>query len=226
MNFEVALEHAKKSMEVLVHGGVIIIPVYEGYGIFGASEKAVDRIFAAKRRSESKSFTLLGNRALQKEIHSVSPKASQLIDAVTLDLSLALGVVSKANADHPMVRKSPPGALAKTVRNGKVNIILNSGLVMEHLAIMSIREQLPVFGTSANLTGRGLKGRVNDIEQVVRDISDYTVDAGSLAGYSSSIIDVDGMTTLRYGYRYEEIQQLAKRDLDIALPDFPLNVNQ
>lgn len=226
MNFEVAHELAKKSHEVLIHGGVIIIPVYEGYGIFGASDQAVDKIFRAKRRSESKSFTLLGNRALQKEVHHVSPKASRLIDAVTVELGFALGVVSNVNPDHPIIRKSPPGALAKTVRDGKVNIILNSGPVMEHLAAMSIWEQLPVFGTSANLTGRGLKGRVNDIEQVVRDISDYTVDAGSLAGYSSSIIDVDSMTTLRYGYRYEEIQQLAKRDFNVALPDFPLNVNQ
>ncbi|MFT4507112.1 hypothetical protein [Caballeronia sp. 15711] len=226
MNFELALKHANKCYDVLAAGGVVIIPVYQGYGIFGASAEAVEKIFNAKRRGEHKLFTLLGNRALQSEIHLVTPVASRLIDAITLDLDFAFGVVAQAQLGHSLIRRAPAAALQRTVRDGKVNMLLNAGVLMEHLAVICIREQLPVFGTSANLSGRGLKGRVSDIEQVVRDAANYTVDIGSLAGYSSTIVDVEAMTTVRFGYKYELVRRIAANVCGIDLPDFPLNNDQ
>jgi tRNA A37 threonylcarbamoyladenosine synthetase subunit TsaC/SUA5/YrdC len=225
MNFEIALQEAQKVYSVLAAGGVVIGPIYEGYGIFAASDAAVDRIFRAKRRGDHKLFTLLGNRALQKEIHSVSPAASKLIDAVTVDYDMALGVVAKTNLDHPYLQRAARGVLERTVREGKVNILLNSGVLVEHLALICLQEQLPVFGTSANLTGRGLKSRVSDIEQPVREAADYILDIGSLAGYASSIVDLETPTTLRFGYKYELVRRIAVVECGLDLPDFPTNTD-
>ena len=226
MNFEVALQEAQKVYSVLASGGVVIGPIYEGYGIFAASDESVEKIFRAKRRGDHKLFTLLGNRALQKEIHSVSPAASRLIDAVTVDHDMALGVVAKTNLDHPYLRRAARDVLDRTVRDGKVNILLNSGVLVEHLALICLREQLPVFGTSANLTGRGLKSRVSDIERPVREAADYIVDIGSLAGYASTIVDFETPTTLRFGYKYELVRRIAAVECDLDLPDFPTNTDE
>ena len=212
---------ARRVFETLRGGGIAILPVYAGYGIFGATDDALDRIYAAKRRGPDKMYTLVGTVALHREVHVVDRKVAKLVDRVTGDLDLALGIVADLRSGHPHVDRISPRAMAHSTRDRRMNMILNSGVLMDRLAEMSIDEALPVFGTSANVSGLGLKGRVEDIEEPVRRATDLVIDEGPLPGFSSTIVDLARRTTIRFGHRYQDVRAIAASEFALDLPELP-----
>ena len=214
---------AQRVYEVIKGGGIAIIPVYAGYGIFGASDHALDKIYEAKRRAPHKLYTLVGNHGLHRQVHVIEPITAAFVNRVTEDLDFALGVVALIRPDHRLVQNISAYAMARSSKRGKVNMLLNSGALMERLAEQAIEDELPIFGTSANLSGFGLKGRVQDIEAPVLAVADVVVDEGLLPGYSSTIVDLTQRTTVRFGHRYEDIRKIATEEfgIDLALEASP-----
>ncbi len=216
-NFRDTHIKAGRVFDVIRGDGIAIIPVYAGYGVFGASDGALDRIYAAKRRAPHKLYTLVGNHDLHRQAHVIDGDARALVDRVTHDLDLALGVVAPIRPEHPLIAKISSGAMARSAKDGRINILLNSGAIMDGLAEMSRAEGLPIFGTSANLSGFGLKGRVEDIESAVLAATDLVVDEGPLPGYSSSIVDFALRTTVRFGHRYADVRAIANEEFGLNL---------
>lgn len=219
--FQDADAKAESVFDVLRAGGVAIIPVYAGYGVFGARDEALDAIYAAKRRASHKLFTLVGNLELHRQAQVIDGGAGTLVNRVTTDLGYAFGAVAQMRPEHELIASISPVALARSSRDGGINIILNSGTIMDRLADFSISERLPVFGTSANLSGFGLKGRVKDIEQPVLDAADIVIDEGPLPGYSSTIVDFTRRTTVRFGHRYADVRAIAIEECGLDLPAAP-----
>lgn len=219
--FKDADAKAARVFDVLRTGGIAIIPVYAGYGVFGAWDAALDTIYAAKRRASHKLFTLVGNHDLHRQAQVIEGHAGTLVNRVTDDLGYAFGVVAQVRPEHPLIANISPAALARSARDGRINIILNSGAIMDRLAALSIAERLPVFGTSANLSGYGLKGRVEDIEQPVLDAAGLVIDEGPLPGYSSTIVDFTRRTTVRFGHRYADVRAIANDECGLDLPATP-----
>ena len=219
--FKDADAKAARVFDVLRAGGIAILPVYAGYGVFGARDAALDMIYAAKRRASHKLFTLVGNHHLHRQAQLIEGSAGTLVNRVTDDLGYAFGVVAQARPEHPLIASISPSALTRSARDGRINVILNSGAIMDRLAALSIAERLPVFGTSANLSGFGLKGRVADIEPPVLDAADLIIDEGPLPGYSSTIVDFTRRTTVRFGHRYAEVRAIANNECGLDLPAAP-----
>jgi len=219
--FKDAEAKAARVFDVLRTGGIAILPVYAGYGVFGARDAALDAICAAKRRASHKLFTLVGNHDLHRQAQVMEGRAGALVNRVTDGLGYALGVVAQVRPEHPLVASISPSALARSARDGRINIILNAGAIMDRLAALSIAECLPVFGTSANLSGFGLKGRVEDIEPPVLDAAGLVIDEGALPGYSSTIVDFTRRTTVRFGHRYADVRAIANGECGLDLPAAP-----
>jgi len=104
-------------------------------------------------------------------------------------------------------------------------VLLNAGPFWAELTRLSREAMVPIFGSSANLTGSGPKFRVEDIEPQIKAIADVTIDYG-LRKYhtyqrSGTIIDFRTLTVVRIGICYELISDILLRNFEVQLPADP-----
>lgn len=214
---------AQRAYDVVAGGGIAVIPCDIGYAIVGATPEAISRAFAAKQRAPSKLNALTGCRALHLAVHEVDARGRAVVRAITEDLDLPLGTVARYRPEHPLMRKVPPEVLAQSTRAGTVAMLVNAGRFLEALGWLSFVHELPIIGSSANVSHRGVKFRVEDIEPEVRDAADLVIDHGVMRwvsyGKSSTMLDVNEMKVVRHGIGFDLIQDRLLRQFAIALPD-------
>ena len=213
---------ALRAITAIEAGGIAIMPMDVGYSLIGTQAQALRTIFDTKRRSPSKLNAMLGDDEIHREIHIVDSQQSDIIRCITHDYDLPLGLIAPARLDHPMLRKLDPDALARSTSDNTVLMLLNAGPFHREVTRLSLQKQMPLFGSSANLSLSGTKFRVEDIEPDVRAIADVTIDYG-LRKYhaykaSSTLIDIGSMRVVRYGSCFELIADILSRHFDIVLP--------
>jgi tRNA A37 threonylcarbamoyladenosine synthetase subunit TsaC/SUA5/YrdC len=90
---------------------------------------------------------------------------------------------------------------------------------------LATEARLLLIGLSANLTGRGTKCLVEDVEKDIIDAADMVIDYGRRAyntpRTSSTMYDFQNMRLLRVGACYDVIRDAFKRFYGIELPDDP-----
>ena len=91
------------------------------------------------------------------------------------DLNLPLGLVAPFKEDHPMIKKLGPETLARSSVEGTLAMLVNGGQLMDELARLSFESGRPIMGSSANLTGRGTKAFVEDIEPEIMSAADIII---------------------------------------------------
>ncbi|KAJ5965211.1 uncharacterized protein N7479_005087 [Penicillium vulpinum] len=81
------------------------------------------------------------------------------------------------------------------------------------------------MGSSANLTGKGAKIMVEDIEPEILKVADLVIDYGRQEfdhpRASSTMIDFRTMNVVRYGACYDVVQDALWRFYGIKMPDDP-----
>ena len=115
-------------------------------------------------------------------------------------------------------------------KNNTVNLLLNSGPLREHIADLSLQDNFPLIASSANLSQRGTKYRVKDIETRVKRCADIIINYGPCEIYkegktfdhkglslSSTQIDFRDMSIVRKGVYFKEIYNIFKDEFDINL---------
>jgi tRNA A37 threonylcarbamoyladenosine synthetase subunit TsaC/SUA5/YrdC len=216
---------ARRAFDVLKAGGIAILPNDVGYSLIGGSAAALQRIFDTKQRATTKLNAMLGNRDIQRAVHRLSPRQQEMVDAITVDYDLPLGLIAPAYLDHPLLRGLEPAAIQGSTRAGTVCMLLNAGRFHEAICALSLAECHPLFGSSANKTLTGTKFRVEDIEPEITAIADVIIDYGlrKYHGYkaSSTLLDIETMAVVRYGSCFELIADLLQRHFKIALPPPP-----
>lgn len=218
---------ARRIFEVLRKGGVAIIPNDAGYALMGGSKEAVQRIFEAKRRGAHKRNAMLCSRETQRELHVLDDRCQSMIDTLTQDYNLTVGVVAPYRKDHPLISQLDGDLLKASTGHGTVAMLLNAGQLFEEVCRLCREAVLPVFGSSANLTGTGPRFRVEDIQPEILEIADVVVNYGlrrcHVYGRSATILKfADGQVEcLRIGSYYELISDVLKRHFDVDLPSDP-----
>lgn len=148
-----------------------------------------------------------------------------MVKLLTVDMDLPLGVVAPFCAEHPMIQKLGQETLGQSSVEGTLAMLVNGGQFQEELSRLATEAGLPLMGSSANLTGKGTKTVVEDIEPEVRDAADVIIDYGrqrySHPRPSSTMFDFKHMQLLRFGACYDAIQDVLRRFYGIALPDDP-----
>ena len=141
------------------------------------------------------------------------------------DLNLPLGLVAPFKEDHPMIQKLGAETLARSTMKGTLAMLVNGGQLMDEIARLSFEAGQPVMGSSANLTGKGTKAFVEDIEQEIIDAADIIINYGKMKynspRTSSTMIDFKDVRLLRFGACYDVIKDAFKRFYGIELPDDP-----
>ena len=213
---------AGQAFEVLHQGGIAVLPMDVGYSLIGGSAAALKRIFDTKGRSSSKLNAMLGHDAIAREVLDLSPRGWDVYDVIVHGYDLPLGAVGPCRLDHPLLQALEPDALSMSTLNATVCMLVNAGPFHAALCDLSLRHSHPLFGSSANLSLKGTRFRVQDIEPEVLAIADVVIDHGlrKYHGYraSSTLLDMDTLEVLRHGACFDLIADLVQRHFGVTLP--------
>lgn len=212
---------AQRVFDVVANGGTAIMPVTTGYALLGASRNSVMGIFNNKRRAPTKVTALCGSIEMFEAVQIVGDEQRRVIDAITRFFRLPLGVIAPVRLDHPIFAKVDDEILVQSRRDGTMLTLLNGGALADKIAHLSLKHNVAMFGSSANLSTKGTKFRLEDVEPEIRAMADIEIDYGPVLwnayGKSSTIIDFRDYTVVRVGIAYEQIDHILKTHFSIAL---------
>ena len=156
-------EEAKKCVEVMRKGGVILYPTDTvwGIGCDATNPEAVKRVYEIKRRTDSKALLLLVDSAdrLARYVGNVPAVAWDLVELTDKPLTII----------YDGARNLAPNLIAE---DGSVGIRVTSELFSKELCY---RFQKAVVSTSANISGEPTPANFSEISQEIIDAVDYVV---------------------------------------------------
>ncbi len=216
---------AKRVYDVLVDGGIGIIPTDVGYVILGTTSAAIWKIFEVKRRKPEKLNAMCGCEEMHRDLHVLTEDRRAIVSAVIGAYGLPMGTVAPGRMAHPALAGLDPDVLDQTTEDGTIAMLLNAGPILDTLARIAFADNRLVIGSSANISLQGVKFRADDIEPEIRAAADIIIDYGlarwNVYGKSSTMINVDTLEVVRYGSCFDLIDDILRRHFDIALPPDP-----
>ena len=190
-------EIINECLEVLRSGGLILYPTDTvwGIGCDATDPEAVAKVFALKKRADSKSLVLLASDMdmIARYVREIPEMAVQLVEVNDSPMTIIYpgAFVSERPAEDEKPVKDRFSLAYNTVaEDGSVGIRIP---MMDFCTDLVRRFGRPVVSTSANISGEPTPKTFADIPQAIKDSVDYVVDplleSGS-TGKSSSIIKV------------------------------------
>ena len=186
-----------KALAVLRSGGLLLYPTDTvwGIGCDATDPDAVAKVYALKRRSNSKSLVLLASDLdmVARYIREIPEMAVQLVEVNDRPMTIIYpgAVAMPRPAEGEEVRKSHHLLAYNTVaEDGSVGIRIPD---MDFCRNLVKRFGRPVVSTSANISGEPAPGNFSEISRAIREGVDYIVDPElekGATGKSSSIIKV------------------------------------
>lgn len=150
--------------ETITSGGTILYPTDTiwGFGCDATNAKAVRRIYAIKKRSDSKSMLVLvsGLEMLEKYVESIPDQALEIISSA----------VKPTTIIYPGARNLASNLLAE---DGSVGIRITSD---EFCNKLLAKTGLPIVSTSANISGNPAPSSFKTIESGLLQKVDHVVD--------------------------------------------------
>lgn len=172
-------DEAKKCVEIMRKGGVILYPTDTvwGIGCDATNPEAVKRVYEIKKRQDSKALLLLVDSVdrLARYVGDVPAVAWDLIELTTKPLTII----------YDGARNLAPNLVSD---DGSVGIRVTSELFSKELCY---RFQKAVVSTSANVSGEPTPNNFSEISREIIDAVDYVVNYKQLElgkSKSSSII--------------------------------------
>jgi len=213
---------ARRVFDCVAAGGVAIIHLDVAYAVLARTEAAVRRFYAAKGRSLSKPTGIVGSAQAQADLHVLGKRERAMVRAVTVEHDLPLAVIAPYRADHPFLRALDPFVLQHATRDSTLNILLNAGALRSAIADLSWREGVPMVGSSANVSLRGSRFRLEDVDAELRAIADVEIDYGPSCyanphGRSSTMIDFRTMSLVREGVCCDAIRRVLRAGFGVEL---------
>ena len=182
----------KAAVQVLRDGGVILYPTDTvwGLGCDATNPEAVAKVFALKRRPDSKSLVLLASDMdmVCRYIKEVPEIAVQLVEVNDKPMTIV----------YPGARAAQAGAAPDRFLLA-ANTVAEDGSVAIRVPLNEFCRKLvaalgrPLVSTSANISGQPTPGNFDEIAAQVREAVDFTVDPAfgkGATGKASSIIKV------------------------------------
>ncbi|GAW14628.1 hypothetical protein ANO14919_040310 [Xylariales sp. No.14919] len=219
---------AREAFEALKAGGVIIAPMDSGYALLSCSAEGIERAFQAKQRKPGHTLGVVATYATHEQLHVLPAEKFEMTRVITQDMHSLLGVVAPYRKDHPRIAALSPATLARATKGDTLGIGIAEGPFLRELCRLNDEDGQLMIGSSANLTGRGQKYRVQDIEAEVYQSADLVVDYG-LQRYhrykrAGTIFDIDNMRVIRMGANYEVFRARMAQWWGVELPEDPENV--
>jgi tRNA A37 threonylcarbamoyladenosine synthetase subunit TsaC/SUA5/YrdC len=216
---------ARRAFDVLKGGGIAILPNDVGYSLIGAQHGALKKIFDTKGRAPAKLNAMLGNDEHHRELHVVGERGRKIVEAITKDYDLPLGLIAPCRPDHPFLKRLDPDTYQRSTKDNTLLMLLNAGRFHAEITKLSFAEGMLLFGSSANLSLQGTKFRVEDMEPEITAIADIIVDYGLMKYHpwqaSSTLLNCETCEVVRFGSCYENIADILARHFRVELPPAP-----
>lgn len=216
---------AKRAMDVILSGGIAIIPSYVGYVILGATTEAINKTIEVKERGPSKLNAVIGCASMHAALHVLEGRNREIVRTITQGYDLPMGTVAPADLNHSMMKNLDTEVFERTTLGGTIAMLLNAGPLMDAMADLSFEAGQLVVGSSANLSLHGTKFRAQDIEPQVLNAADIVIDYGLMRwanyGRSSTMVNVHDFSVVRYGSCLDLINDVLQRHFDFKLPPEP-----
>ena len=216
---------AKRAMDVILSGGIAIIPSYVGYVILGATTEAINKTIEVKERGPSKLNAVIGCASMHAALHVLEGRNREIVRTITQGYDLPMGTVAPADLNHSMMKNLDTEVFERTTLGGTIAMLLNAGPLMDAMADLSFEAGQLVVGSSANLSLHGTKFRAQDIEPQVLNAADIVIDYGLMRwanyGRSSTMVNVHDFSVVRYGSCLDLINDVLQRHYDFKLPPEP-----
>ena len=160
-------EDLQAALRVLRSGGIIVYPTDTvwGIGCDATNEEAVRKIYALKRREDSKSMLVLLDSPAKLDYYVDVPEAAEQL--------LAVNECSPAEALRPMTIIYP------NARNMAKNLIAEDGSIGIRITSEAFSKALcaqlrhPIVSTSANISGEPTPHFFREINDAVLSQADY-----------------------------------------------------
>lgn len=180
----------EKIVKEIKKGNLVIIPTDTVYGISADmnNEKAIEKVFEAKKRDKNKPLILLVSNLemLKKYVKKISP------------------------LEEKIIKKYMPGRLTMLfLKNEKVSDLVTAGSffvgirIPDDLNLIKIINKVgnPIISTSANISGENTVTNVKNIDKKLLKYVSYVEDAGIIESFPSTVIKVedDEIIILRKG---------------------------
>src|ERR1700747_766066 len=94
---------ARRVEGVIRGGGVAIVPGDVGYGVLTPTPDAASRTVSMKRRAAHKRHGMIGNAEFRRDAMKLDKRQHDMVDAITVDFDLPLGVMGPVRKDHPIM---------------------------------------------------------------------------------------------------------------------------
>ncbi len=186
-------EEIQKALEALRSGGIILYPTDTvwGIGCDATDPEAVAKIFAIKKREDSKSLVLLASDMdmICRYVKEIPEMAVQLVEVNDKPMTII----------YPDAIAGDQGNMKADRRCLAFNTVAQDGTVGIRIPMMDFCRQLvaklgrPLVSTSANISGEPTPKKFSEISETIRSAVDLIVDPSlerGSTGQSSSIIKV------------------------------------
>ena len=208
--------------DIIIDGGIAIVPLDVAYAIIGHTESALKSIFAAKRRSLDKPSGMFASLNYSIDLHDLTEDKREIQHALINEFNFPFSTVAPFNENHPLLRDVDEYVIDTSSKSGTLDMLLNAGQFHDGLANLCYERNKPAFGSSANISLTGSKFKVADIEPELIEVADIIIDHGTSKyanpeGLSSTIIDFRDFTVIRYGCCYPELEAIFKEKFSIEL---------
>lgn len=194
-------EQILKAIEVLRAGGVILYPTDTvwGIGCDATNPEAVAKVYAIKKREDSKSLVLLASDMdmICRYVKEVPEMAIQLVEVNDKPMTIIYpGAVA---GERPACHLDRPKGVERSNHILAYNTVAEDGSVGIRVPMMEFCQQLvakfgrPIVSTSANISGEATPKKFAEISDAVKSAVDYVVDPSlerGSTGKASSIIKV------------------------------------
>lgn len=177
-------KNLKAGLEMAAHvissGGTVAFPTesFYGLGVNATDEKAVQHLFAVKKRRRDQPVLILipTRDMLDRCVAHIPEMANKLIGEFWPG-GLTLVFEAGPNSPHSL-----------TGGTGRIGVRLSSHPIARALAFNA---GLPITGTSANVSGQPAPTKVEDVLRSLGDAVDLILDGGETqGGKGSTILDV------------------------------------
>jgi tRNA A37 threonylcarbamoyladenosine synthetase subunit TsaC/SUA5/YrdC len=158
---------AKRIFEVLKAGGIAVMPLSVGYAISSTNPQAMERIFTTKQRGAHKRHAMGGSYELHEQVHIMDPVHADIVHTLVKTLGLTLGVVAKFDRDNAVIRNIDAGTLEAATNGDTMAMLIGAGDLQDELIKLTLAEEMPVMGSSANISGTGLSPRSTKVIMIV-----------------------------------------------------------
>ena len=165
---------AEAVFDVIIGGGIAIVPLDVAYAIIGHKEAAIRKIFEVKKRSLEKPSGMFACVDHSLALHDLGEREREIQRTLIDEFDLPFSVVAPFNPANPALAGVDPYVIETSSKAGTLDMLLNAGAFHNALSKLCFERGKPAFGSSANISLTGSKFTVADVEPELKEVAEMS----------------------------------------------------